>query len=79
MECACCAETIVDVTSQTGVSLDPEFCVKAVRGMVCEMQKNPGRFAGKRVLFIHSGNSHFGVSIPEFMSCDANRWCIWAV
>ena len=49
------AETVADVMSQTGVSLDQEFCVKAVRGMLGEMQKNPSRFAGKRVLFIHSG------------------------
>lgn len=41
--------------SATGVSLDPEFCVKAVRGMLCEMERNPDRFAGKRVLFLHSG------------------------
>ena len=39
----------------TGVSLDPEFCVKALRGMLSEMKINPDRFAGKRVLFIHSG------------------------
>ena len=49
-------ETIVEVMSETGVSLDPEFCVKGVRAMLCEMDKNPARFAGKRVLFIHSGN-----------------------
>lgn len=41
--------------SKTGVSLDHEFCVKAVSGMLGEMEKNPDRFAGKRVLFMHSG------------------------
>ena len=35
--------------------LDPEFCVKGVRGMLGEMKANPGRFAGRRVLFLHSG------------------------
>ena len=53
------AETIVDVISHTGVSLDPEFCVKAVRGMLCEMKKNPSNFAGNRVLFIHSGEQNY--------------------
>ena len=51
----CFIETILEVMSSTGVSLDPEFCVKAVRGMLCEMKQNPDRFAGKRVLFLHSG------------------------
>ena len=50
-----CTETILDVVSQTGVSLDPEFCAKAMRGMLGEMRMNPDRFAGKRVLFLHSG------------------------
>ncbi len=49
-------ETIIDVVSHTGVSLDPVFCVKGVRGMLTEMKINPERFAGKRVLFIHSGD-----------------------
>ena len=47
----------MDVCSATGVPLDPEFCVKGVRGMLGEMKANPGRFAGKRVLFLHSGIS----------------------
>ena len=49
------SELIVDVCSTTGLPLDPEFCVKGVRGMLGEMKKNPERFAGRRVLFIHSG------------------------
>ena len=55
----------MDVCSSTGVPLDPEFCVKGVRGMLGEMKQNPGRFAGKRVLFLHSGKS----IIIAIMSC----------
>ena len=47
----------MDVCSATGVPLDPEFCVKGVRGMLGEMKANPGRFAGRRVLYLHSGIS----------------------
>ena len=46
---------ILDVFTKTGVSLDPDYSVKAVRGMLGEMERNPGRFAGRRVLFIHTG------------------------
>jgi len=52
------AETVVEVMSQTGVSLDPQYCVKAVRGMLSEMKENPHRFAGKRILFLHSGQCY---------------------
>lgn len=55
LHCFDVSETVVEVMSTTGVSLDPEFCVKAMRGMLCEMEKNPGRFAGNQVLFLHSG------------------------
>ena len=48
-------DLIVDVCSTTGVPLDPDFCVKAVNGMLGEMKKNPERFAGRRVLYLHTG------------------------
>jgi len=43
------------VTLKTGLPLDPDFTVKAVRGMLGEMRNNPTRFQGKRVLFLHTG------------------------
>ncbi len=46
---------IVDVFTQTGISLCPTFTAKALRGMLEEMKTNPGRFAGKRVLFLLTG------------------------
>ena len=39
----------------TGVILDPVYTLKGVRGMLCEMQVNPARFLGTRVLYIHTG------------------------
>ena len=49
------AALIVDVFTQTGISLDPDFTMKATRGMIEEMKNNPGRFAGKRVLILQTG------------------------
>lgn len=46
---------IVEVFGRTGISLDPDFTVKTLRGMLGEMERNPDRFAGKRVLFLHTG------------------------
>ena len=48
---------LVEIVSQTGISLDPVYTLKGVRGILGEMEKNPGRFAGKRILYIHTGNS----------------------
>ena len=48
-------ETVVELTSTTGVPLDLDFGVKAVRGMIGEMNKNPERFAGKRILYLQTG------------------------
>ena len=41
--------------THTGISLDPVYTLKGVRGMLGEMTTNPARFQGKRVLFIHTG------------------------
>ena len=43
------------IASSTGVIFDPAFTMKVFRGMTCEMEKNPDRFKGRRVLFIHTG------------------------
>ena len=46
---------LIEIASRTGITLDPVYTLKGVRGMLGEMQRNPGRFAGKRVLYIHTG------------------------
>ncbi len=43
------------VMSHTGLSLDPDFTMKAVKGMLNEMKERPEIFKGRRVLFLHSG------------------------
>ena len=46
---------MVDVFATTSMSLDTTYTAKTVQGLVGEMQKSPGRFHGKKVLFIHTG------------------------
>ncbi|XP_046543192.1 putative D-cysteine desulfhydrase 1, mitochondrial [Haliotis rubra] len=46
---------ILEVSSTTGVLLDPTYTAKAAWGVLQEMKHNPGRFQGRRVLFIHTG------------------------
>ena len=46
---------LLEIFTTTGVPLDPMYTLKAVRGMKAELEKNPGRFAGKRVLYVHTG------------------------
>ena len=51
----CSLGQLIEVFSQTGVSLDPIYTLKGVQGMLGELNSNPGRFAGKRILYIHTG------------------------
>lgn len=46
---------ILEVSRQTGIILDPVYTGKAVRGLLQEMSGNPGRFKGRRILYIHTG------------------------
>ena len=52
------SEFLTQVARTTGIILDPTYTVKAARGMVLEMQRNPGRFKGNKVLFLHTGMEH---------------------
>ena len=47
---------LVEISSQTGIVLDPVYTLKGVRGMLAELKKNPKRFKGNRILYIHTGN-----------------------
>ena len=46
---------LVEIMNETGLSLDRVYTLKGVRGMLLEMQNNPTRFLGRRVLYIHTG------------------------
>lgn len=48
-------ETILEISTTTGILLDPVFNIKGIRGMLAEMSNNPGRFKGRRILYIHTG------------------------
>ncbi|CAH3184217.1 unnamed protein product, partial [Porites lobata] len=48
-------ENIIEISRTTGILVDPVYNIKAIRGMLSEMKNNPGRFKGKRVLYIHTG------------------------
>ena len=46
---------LVEISSQTGIVLDPVYTLKGVRGMLIELKMNPKRFKGNRILYIHTG------------------------
>ncbi|KAL9964244.1 hypothetical protein ACROYT_G027857 [Oculina patagonica] len=48
-------EHIIEISSTTGILVDPVYNIKAIRGMLYEMKNNPGRFKGHRILYIHTG------------------------
>ena len=48
-------DKILEISSTTGVFVDPVYNIKAIRGMLTEMNNNPGRFKGRRILYIHTG------------------------
>ena len=55
-------EDIVEISRTTGIMVDPVYNVKAIRGMLHEMNTNPGRFKGHRILYIHTGEYNFSTS-----------------
>ena len=59
----CIAGFIVKVMSSTGLSLDPDFTVKGVRGMLGEMRERPHIFKGRRILYIHTGKEREGGTV----------------
>ena len=50
---------ILKISVESGIILDRVYTGKAVLGMVKEMQNNPGRFKGSRILFVHTGIEFF--------------------
>ena len=59
------AENIIEISRTTGILVDPVYNIKAIRGMLTEMKNNPGRFKGKRILYIHTGTIfHHYIHLP---------------
>ncbi|EDO38385.1 predicted protein [Nematostella vectensis] len=48
-------EHVIEIGCTTGITVDPVYTVKSVRGMLAEMRDNPSRFKGKKVLYMHTG------------------------
>ncbi|KAK9106484.1 hypothetical protein Syun_022495 [Stephania yunnanensis] len=48
-------EFVKEVAAATGVILDPVYSGKAAFGMLKDMNDNPGKWEGRKVLFIHTG------------------------
>ncbi|XP_052275020.1 uncharacterized protein LOC127874610 [Dreissena polymorpha] len=75
-------ETITNVSASTGILLDPCYTGKCAQGLLEELKKNPTRFQGKRILFIHTGGI-FGlfngemdrvVNLPGNHANNINEW-----
>ena len=48
-------EFIVRTSVETGIILDPVYTGKAAFGLLRELSRNPDRFQGRDILFIHTG------------------------
>ncbi|XP_006823418.1 uncharacterized protein LOC100378838 [Saccoglossus kowalevskii] len=48
-------EFILKVSTTTGIMIDPVYTGKATKALVEELNNNPSRFKGKRILFVHTG------------------------
>ena len=60
--------TICDVAQHTGVFLDPSYSGKAFCGLQAMMASQPEQFAGKRILFWHTGGGFALASkLPQLM------------
>ena len=46
---------LTQVSTKTGIILDTTFTLKTVICMLHEMESNPERFRGQRILFMHTG------------------------
>eukprot|EP00123_Amoebidium_parasiticum_P020877 comp5806_c0_seq1/m.1660 comp5806_c0_seq1/g.1660 ORF comp5806_c0_seq1/g.1660 comp5806_c0_seq1/m.1660 type:complete len:386 (-) comp5806_c0_seq1:110-1267(-) len=59
-----------DIGRQTGIFLDPVYTVKGAKGLLTELNQNPRRFAGKNVMFIHTGGVFglYDMRIEPFVS-----------
>ncbi|CAI5469853.1 unnamed protein product [Closterium sp. Yama58-4] len=48
-------QLVQSVAQSTGIVLDPVYSGKALRGLLQDMKQNPDEWAGRRVLFVHTG------------------------
>ncbi|XP_051123181.1 putative D-cysteine desulfhydrase 1, mitochondrial [Andrographis paniculata] len=63
-----------DIAEATGVILDPVYSGKAAYGMMRDMGENPGKWRGRKVLFIHTGGLLGLYDKVEQMSSLVGKW-----
>lgn len=56
-------EFICNVAISTGVVLDATYTGKAAYHLVKQLQENPERFKGRKILFVHTGKMEYHVPI----------------
>lgn len=64
------ADQVIQIACETGITLDPVYTIKSVRGMLAEMRDNPSRFKGKKVLYIHTGEGNVELLMHEWVECN---------
>ena len=48
-------EQLISISTSTGIILEPTYSMKTVKGILTELQSNPARFKGKRILYMFTG------------------------
>lgn len=43
------------IATTTGIICDPVYVGKGAKGLISELNSNPARFQGERILFLHTG------------------------
>ena len=75
-----CSEQLIEIASSTGIVLDPTYTLKGVQGLLGELEKNPTRFKGNRILHIHTGRcTYFSVIVLYIHYIYIYRWNFWLV
>lgn len=46
------------IARTSGILLDPTYTLKGARGLLELLHRQPDRFAGRRVVFLHTGGIH---------------------
>lgn len=70
----------MNIGASTGVVLDPTYTGKAVRGLVSELNKNPSRFKGNQILFIHTGKRFLTIhNGKHVVSCTIHIYTVFSL
>jgi len=65
---------VKDIVAATGIMLDPVYSGKAAYGMLKDMSKNPTKWEGRKVLFVHTGGFLGLYDKVDQLSFLAGKW-----